>query len=61
MADASQVVARSVDDAFARDAALLLLELEHWFGFGAKHYESALNIFGEFKGVQDVIFKVSLE
>ncbi len=54
----AQVVTRNPEETIAKDAALLLLELEYWFGYGAKHYESALNIFGSYLGVDDVIFKV---
>lgn len=54
-----EIVSRGPDATLSKDAALLLLELEYWFGYGAKHYESALNIFGSFKGVDDVLFKKS--
>lgn len=54
-----EIVTRNPETTIAKDAALLLLELEYWFGYGAKHYESALNIFGQYRGVDDVIFKKS--
>ncbi|KAK3914575.1 Transferrin [Frankliniella fusca] len=54
-----EIVTRDPEETIAKDAALLLLELEYWFGYGAKHYESALNIFGSYLGVDDVIFKKS--